>query len=322
MLSPFVAPDENGGAISSDRTSRRGCTDRTVVVVMTNLAPPADVSPPSAGLPVVELVDRESAARAACRVLAAVWAPAEPMPAELVWALAHTGNYVATARIDGEVVGAAVAFRAVDGHGEYLHSHITGVLPGCQGREVGFRLKQHQRGWALQCGLERVTWTFDPLVARNAYFNVMKLGAQVTGYHPNFYGRMSDGVNDGDESDRAVATWWLRHPRVLAAAQRDVPGVDVPDLQSAGAAWVLEADSAGWPVTARSDAPLRLVHVPTDIVTLRRHQPSQALAWRAALRDVLADAFADQLSVVAVSRDARYVLGPGEPATSLASGVA
>lgn len=275
---------------------------------MTNVAQPAGVIDTSAPPPVIELVQRESTARAVARVLAEVWSPTQPIPPELVWVLAHTGNYVAAARVGGEVVGAAVALRAVDSRGAHLHSHITGVLPSCQGRSLGFRLKRHQRAWALRAGLERITWTFDPLVARNTYFNVTKLGAELTGYRVNFYGSMADGVNGGDESDRAEATWWLSSPTVLAALRREPRTAPLDVLAADQPVSVLAPDAAGWPVVVPTDVPTRLVQVPADIVGLRRRQPAQAAAWRLALREVLADALAAGLRLLAVTRDGRYLL--------------
>ena len=83
-----------------------------------------------------------------------------------------------------------------------MHSHITGVLPGLQSQGLGRLLKQHQREWALAREVGHITWTFDPLVARNAHFNLRVLGARVTEYLVDHYGPMDDGVNRGDETDR------------------------------------------------------------------------------------------------------------------------
>src|ERR687886_297223 len=88
-----------------------------------------------------------------------------------------------------------------------LHSHITGVAPTDAHRGIGFALKLHQRAWALARGVRLVVWTFDPLVARNAWFNLAKLGALPTAYLESFYGAMSDGINAGEESDRVLVDW-------------------------------------------------------------------------------------------------------------------
>src|SRR5215207_2218313 len=115
-----------------------------------------------------------------------------PMSPDLLCALAFTGQYVVTARRGGELVGGAVGFRTEEGGSPRLHSHITGVRPFAQGGNVGFALKLHQRVWALRRGLTGINWTFDPLVRRNAYFNLTKLGATAELYRVNAYGQMAD----------------------------------------------------------------------------------------------------------------------------------
>ncbi|HET7530220.1 MAG TPA: GNAT family N-acetyltransferase [Mycobacteriales bacterium] len=261
----------------------------------------------------IDEVHTEADARAAVAALAAVWPRpdgAEPLPPELAWVFAHSGNYVAVARSASEVVGAAIGFRGVDDDGPHLHSHIAGVLPDRQGASIGFALKQHQRRWALAAGLDRVTWTFDPLVARNAYFNVVKLGARLTGYYVDFYGPMTDGINNGDETDRCLVTWRLDDPAALSAAAGRSRPADVVEARHAGADVLLAVGARGEPVRGAAKGALRLVQVPADIVALRRTDAAQSRAWRQALREVLVAAFADGFEVVGASRDSWYVLAP------------
>jgi predicted GNAT superfamily acetyltransferase len=197
----------------------------------------------------------------------------------------------------------------MDEKGAFLHSHIAGVLPTWQGSNIGFALKQHQRDWALENGLDRIVWTFDPLVGRNAYFNVTKLGARLTDYHVNFYGQMNDGINVGDETDRCVATWDLSAPRVVAAARGEHNVADADALRANGAVVALEVGASGEPVSHGStyDGTV-LAQVPGDIVAARATDPAMGRRWREALRDQLGAAFAAGLSVTGVSRDSWYVL--------------
>ena len=137
---------------------------------------------------------------AACRLLDDVWEippeeTSEVRPS-LLRALGHAGNYLAGAyRVDGpgsgEMVAASVGFFAAPASAT-LHSHITGVLPGA-GRGIGRAVKWHQRAWALDRGLGRITWTYDPLIARNAFFNLTRLGARPRRYLVDFYGPMDEG---------------------------------------------------------------------------------------------------------------------------------
>jgi predicted GNAT superfamily acetyltransferase len=275
--------------------------------VTAQAAPPPGVS--------IEPVETEADAREAVHVLAEVWPRAGgkvPLPSELAWVFAHSGNYVAIARTDGLAIGAAIGFRGADEAGGHLHSHIAGVLPRWQGSSVGFGLKQHQRAWALRHGIDRIVWTFDPLVVRNAYFNVVKLGAELTRYYVDFYGPMDDGINSGDETDRCVVTWRLSSPRARAAAERRFAPADGEELRRAGAVETLGPDGSGAPAPRHTAHDVRLLRVPADIVSMRHQQPALARAWRLALREALVAAFADGLEVVGVTRDSTYVVARTE----------
>lgn len=259
----------------------------------------------------LELVHSENGARAAVGVLAEVWPRVggkEPLPPELAWVFAHSGNYVALARDGARAIGAAIGFRGEDDDGLLLHSHIAGVLPEWQSHGVGYLLKQHQRAWTQSRGIERVTWTFDPLVARNAYFNVVKLGAQLTTYYVDFYGPMDDAINDGDETDRCLVTWRVDSPAADAAAAGRFAAADVDAIRASGAADVLRPDVDGKPEVTAAGGDIRLLQLPSDIVDVRRHDSGLARAWRLALREVLVSAFADGLEVVGVDRAGSYVL--------------
>jgi len=214
------------------------------------------------------------------RLFDGIWHPEPwnpPITAELMRALSHAGGYVSGAFDGRELVGAAVAFLAAPA-GQALHSHVTGaVRPG-----AGFALKLHQRAWALERGLSRITWTFDPLVRRNAHFNLAKLAALPEEYLPDFYGPMGDAVNAGDESDRILVVWRLDDPRVARACD----GLPHRPAGADGAVSVL-TERDGLPVALPADGPAVLVAVPADVETLRRTAPETAKAWRHAVRDVL-----------------------------------
>ncbi|GAA1996204.1 GNAT family N-acetyltransferase [Microbacterium ulmi] len=211
---------------------------------------------------------------AATDVLAQVWGGDRGgMPPNLLRALAHSGNY-AVGLYDGDrMVGASVAFFAEPG-ARSMHSHITGVLAGYRSQGLGRVLKQHQREWALARQVGRITWTFDPLVARNAHFNLRVLGTRVTEYLVNHYGPMDDGVNRGDETDRLMVTWALAAP----------PAPTPPD-----------------------DLVVASVEVPHDIESMRAQAPADAASWRRRVRDAFEWHFADGL-VVGGFDDARGYL--------------
>ncbi|WP_292835623.1 GNAT family N-acetyltransferase [Microbacterium sp.] len=199
----------------------------------------------------------------ASEVLSEVWGGDRTgMPPNLLRALAHSGNY-AVGLYDGErMIGASAAWFAAPAQ-RSMHSHITGILPGYRGQSLGRLLKQHQRAWALARDVGHITWTFDPLVARNAHFNVRVLGARVTEYLVDHYGAMDDGVNRGDESDRLMVSWALAAP--ASAPPEDQVVTSVP--------------------------------VPHDIEALRRADPAEALEWRYRVRDAFGGLLSDGFAV-------------------------
>ncbi|PZS28021.1 MAG: GNAT family N-acetyltransferase [Pseudonocardiales bacterium] len=227
-------------------------------------------------------------------------------------ALAHTGNYVRTAYDGDTLVGGCVGFfSAIDGW--ELHSHIAGVTEAARGRSVGFALKMHQRAWALARGLRRISWTFDPLIGRNAYFNLAKLGARPRGYLVNFYGPMNDAINAGDETDRLETEWNLDSPLVLRCGAGEPCEPDVAALQAEGAIIALDRDASGAPAPGSRDAAVLLVAVPADIERLRTRDRGMSLAWRLAVRDVLGGLLADGAAVTGFARAGWYVVSREAP---------
>jgi predicted GNAT superfamily acetyltransferase len=247
---------------------------------------------------------------AAEALFAATWASQPPATAALLKALVHAGGYVAGAYrggtvggSDGELIGAAAAFLA-EHDGPALHSHLAAVTPAARGLGVGEALKRHQRTWAAAHGLRVVTWTFDPLIRCNAWFNIAKLGARVEEYLPDFYGPMDDGVNDGDATDRLLVVWPVTPE----------PGAGVSPSPAPQAAPVLEdADGRPRPRQAPDDVPrgghLLAAATPPDVESLRRTDPELALAWRYALREALAPLL-ERGRVVAFTRAGSYLVDP------------
>lgn len=208
------------------------------------------------------------------------------VPRELLRVLAVTGSYVAGAFEAERLVGFAVGLLGLDGGELELHSHVAGVHPDVQNTGVGFALKLDQRRWALERDIRLVTWTFDPLVRRNAVFNLAKLGASVTEYLVDFYGDMADGVNAGQGSDR----WWVR--------------------------WELDGPAAGAVVSGAKrfvvPRPGDIVcPTPDDIESLRAVDPEAARHWRGDVRAALTSALASGHRVVGVTVGGAYVLRRG-----------
>ena len=245
------------------------------------------------------------------RLFAAVWErPGEPpIGADVMKALAHSGNYVAGAREGSRLVGGLVGWLGGSPpHYLHMHSHILGVVADVQVRGLGFELKQHQRRWCLDRGIKVVEWTSDPLVRRNAHFNLTKLGAEAAQYLVNFYGGMIDGLNAGEESDRLLIRWRLDSVHVEEAATGSAPELAVEQLLREGATAVLSVGPSGEPVAASPSSDVLLCQVPEDIVSVRRADPGLAHDWRVELRRVLSAAFDARYRMSGATRTGWYVL--------------
>lgn len=242
---------------------------------------------------VQSLVEMRDLNRAA-ELLARVWASPggqQPVAPALLRALEHSGNYVAGAFVGDELVGASAAWLGRHHDELVLHSHITGVAPEHQGHDIGYALKQHQREWAIARDVAAVVWTFDPLIRRNAYFNLARLGARIVGFETDLYGPMDDEMNAGEETDRAVVRWDLQ------------PGDRAP-VDASGAPVILAGGDDGEPVVCSHDAAVLRAWIPEDYVRDR----VTLLGWRRAVRDSVGTAIARGYDAVGMTRDGWYTL--------------
>jgi predicted GNAT superfamily acetyltransferase len=196
----------------------------------------------------------------------------------LLKAMLHTGSYLSGAFIDDKCVGAAFAFPATTG-GLHLHSHMTAVLEEYRDQGVGYALKIDQWHWAKKNNFSEISWTFDPLVSRNAKLNLIKLGVNISSYHPNFYGDMPDALNAGDESDRLMVSWKVvgENP-----AQRELVSTPKPNDF--------------------------LIQIPADIVAIRSKDREENLRWRRKVREQFLQAFEKDGQVVGFSTNSEYVV--------------
>ncbi|MGI8762683.1 MAG: GNAT family N-acetyltransferase [Ilumatobacteraceae bacterium] len=236
----------------------------------------------STGAPDVTIrtIDAAADLRQAIAVFDAVWGSSRPLATvELLRAVAHAGGFVAAAFADGEMVGASFGFLGIHDGEPALHSHVTGIVAKLRSTGIGQAMKRQQRAWAAERGLQWVTWTFDPLVRPNAWFNLEVLGVSVVGYLVDFYGQIDDEINAGDEGDRLLVAWPTHRDRTPLA-------------------------------TPRVDAELALVATPPDVVDLRRRDPGAAREWRHRMRHELGQMMAGGGKVVCFSRNGEYRVLP------------
>ena len=196
----------------------------------------------------------------------------------LLQAMVHSGSYLSGAFIDNKIVGAAFAFPATNS-GLHLHSHMTAVLPEFRDKGVGYALKINQWNWAKKNKYSNLSWTFDPLVRRNAKLNIVKLGVDVSDYYPNFYGDMPDALNAGDESDRLMVSWST--------------DIDAPEARE---------------LITNPETGDILIEIPEDIVAIRSKNQSESMKWRRQVREQFMAAFEKNGKVVGFSANNEYVV--------------
>lgn len=210
-------------------------------------------------------------------------------PAQLI-AGVHAGGLVhlveSAAR---EVVGFAYAYPALRGGVPHLQSELLAVRPDLQARGLGARLKWAQRAEALRRGVTLLTWTFDPLQARHAQLTVRRLGATAAQFFPDFYGRTAATLHHGLPTDRLLARWDLKSPKVeeRALAAEPPQSVDPPEFARINEVkW-----QAGWPFSSAPALDLPdgdlLLEIPPDWDTLCQAAPRVAEDWHTKVRQAL-----------------------------------
>jgi predicted GNAT superfamily acetyltransferase len=209
----------------------------------------------------------------------------EIVPVHQLLAAVAAGGVVLGAFDDtGALVGFIYGFVGMrDGH-LFFYSHMAGVRPGDQNHHIGFLLKRAQRQAALDQGLDRMVWTYDPLQSLNAAFNLRKLGATAHRYYVDYYGEMPDEINRGMPSDRLEVDWRLRDPRVDATLSGTTAPRAWPPLPAA-----LRGIQRGESVVPDApaldlDGPLVRIDIPNTIGHLKATHPDVAMAWRLASR--------------------------------------
>ncbi len=239
---------------------------------------------------------------AACEAMSRdIWGAAERnvVPRELLLTMQHNGGLVHGAFLPaGQLVGFCFAFLGRRDGQLRLCSHQLGVLEAFRGSGIGIALKQAQRYDALRLGVELVSWTFDPLEARNAYINLHRLGCIARFYDRDHYGAMEDELNRGLPSDRFEAEWWLRR---------------TPPLHEEDPVVMLRVGAEGEPVREQPDlsrGTAVLISVPPDFQTIKRASLDLAFRWRMESRAAFEAALTAGLIAVDFRREGTYVMAP------------
>jgi predicted GNAT superfamily acetyltransferase len=170
--------------------------------------------------PVIRLLESPEDMTAVEELQRAVWPGSETdvVPAHMLITATHNGGLVIGAFVEKQIIGFVFGFPGIefipDGPRPKHCSHMMGIHPDHRDSGVGFALKRAQWQMVRHQGLDHITWTYDPLLSRNAYLNIAKLGAVCNTYRRSEYGDMRDGLNAGLPSDRFQLDWWVNTRRV------------------------------------------------------------------------------------------------------------
>ena len=257
-----------------------------------------------------------------------VWPGSETdvVPAHMLITAVHNGGLLVGAFADDQLIGFVFGFPGIeftpDGPRPKHCSHMMGIHPDQRDAGIGFALKRAQWQMVRHQGLDHITWTYDPLLSRNAYLNIAKLGAVCNTYRRSEYGDMRDGLNAGLPSDRFLVDWWINTRRVdrrlSKRARRPLKLDDFSkaELQPLYSLQVLANELPKPPEHLSSlNGNLTLAEIPSDFSKLKDADFSLARDWRFFSREVFETAFAAGYIVTDFVYDQSrsfYVLAHGE----------
>ncbi len=235
-----------------------------------------------------------------------VWPGSETdvVPTHLLITAIHNGGVVMGAFVENVMVGFVFGFPGIEMFPDGPHakhcSHMMGVHPDWRNSGLGFALKRAQWQMVRHQGLDHITWTYDPLLSRNAYLNIAKLGAVCSTYRISEYGDMRDGLNAGLPTDRFQVDWWLNTSRVERRLGKNARGtlkleqISKADVQPL---YMLHTDDNGLLHPPEHISPfsgsLLLAEIPSDFMAIKETDFALACDWRFFTREVFEITFSN-----------------------------
>jgi predicted GNAT superfamily acetyltransferase len=267
--------------------------------------------------PVIKILETPEELAVVEGVQRAVWPGSETdvVPAHLMITAVHNGGLVIGAFIDDP----GIEFTP-DGPRPKHCSHMMGIRPEQRDSGIGFALKRAQWQMVRHQGLDHITWTYDPLLSRNAYLNIAKLGAVCSSYRRSEYGNMRDGMNAGLPSDRFQVDWWVNTRRVeRRLGKRPRRPLKLENFSKAELQPLYAPQPGSWlrPPEHFSglNGKLALAEIPSDFISLKEADFALARDWRFFSRELFETAFAGGYLVTDFVYDQSrsfYVLAHGE----------
>ena len=228
-----------------------------------------------------------------------VWGPeyTDIVPASLLQvATQHVGAVVLGAFTStDELVGFLFGLTGVHDN-EIVHwSHMLGVRRAARNLGIGRMLKEAQRTLLAARGVQQMSWTFDPLVATNAYLNLNRLGARVVSYVPNLYGTSTSPLHYGIPTDRLIVAMETSvappSEHAFEPAPQRLP-VLTPERQDGDVALQVTAPP-----------PALWIEIPTDLRRVIEKEPASGVKWREAVREHFLWALGLGYEVMGLQRD-------------------
>lgn len=252
----------------------------------------------------IRLIESPEEMRLVEQIQREVWPGSETdvVPLHMLITAVHNGGLVLGAFIEEKIVGFVFGFPGLeetpDGPRAKHCSHMLGIHPDHRDGGIGFALKRAQWQMVRHQGLDHITWTYDPLLSRNAHLNIAKLGAVCNTYRRSEYGDMRDGLNAGLPSDRFQVDWWINTPRVeQRLSKRPRPTLKLTHIARSGLhpLYPLHYRTANLPQPPEYlppfDERLLLTEIPADFLALKEQDFALARDWRFFTRELFETAF-------------------------------
>ena len=213
------------------------------------------------------------------------------VPLTLLAAAQESGAILIGAFDGSSLVGFAFGFVGREDGEIVHHSHMLAVRSSYRRHNLGYRLKLAQRERALEQGIHRMTWTFDPLQSLNAHFNFGKLGVLANKYKINFYGETTSSPLHQTGTDRLLVTWFLDSTRVKERIEQN----SLSDFKEPIQTTLIRCNYAGAPeraATISDSSGIAAIEIPDDISSIESKDPNLARMWREETRHAFQEATA------------------------------
>lgn len=253
---------------------------------------------------IIKLIETPEGLREVEELQRQVWQGSETdvVPMHLLITAVHNGGLVLGAFDEEKIIGFVFGFTGLEKLTNDVRakhcSHMMGIHPNYRDSGIGFALKRAQWQMVRHQGLDHITWTYDPLLSRNAYLNIAKLGAVCTTYRQSEYGEMRDGLNAGLPSDRFQVDWWINTRRVESRlGKRSRPTLKLSHVVRSGLRPFYSLQNLrGNLVKPPEHVPafnerLLLAEIPSDFIDLKSQDFALARDWRFFSRELFETAF-------------------------------